>query len=58
MSTDDCITFSRRLVATTQKLNPKMNLFPVQLHVGVSAGHRSPDDAYTAAADFLLKTFP
>lgn len=58
VSTDDCITFSRRLVATTQKLNPKMNLFPVQLHVGVSAGHRSPEDAYALAADFLLKTFP
>lgn len=58
VSTDDCITFSRRLVATTQKLNPQMNLFPVQLHVGMSAGHRSPDNAYRAAADFLLQTFP
>jgi len=58
VSTDDCIAFSRRLVATTRKLQPKLNLFPVHLHVGVSAGHRSTDDAYSSAADFLLKTFP
>ncbi len=58
VSTDDCITFSRRLVATTRKLNPQLTLIPVHLRVGVSAGHRSPDDAYALAADFLLKTFP
>ncbi|MDI1313232.1 prolyl oligopeptidase family serine peptidase [Prosthecobacter sp.] len=58
VSTDDCIAFSRRLVATTRKLHPQMNLFPVQLHVGMSAGHHSLDDAYASAAAFLLKTFP
>ncbi|MGV3661563.1 MAG: alpha/beta hydrolase family protein [Prosthecobacter sp.] len=57
VSTDDCIAFSRRLVATTRTLRPEMSLFPVHLRVGVSAGHRSPDDAYALAADFLLKTF-
>ena len=58
VSTDDCIAFTRRLVATTQKRHPQTSLFPVHLHVGMSAGHRSPDDAYTSAADFLLKTLP
>jgi dienelactone hydrolase len=58
VSTDDCIAFSRRLVATTRRLQPQLNLFPVHLHVGMSAGHRSTDDAYASAADFLLKTFP
>ncbi|HYF35992.1 MAG TPA: alpha/beta fold hydrolase [Prosthecobacter sp.] len=58
VSTDDCIAFTRRLVATTRKLQPQLNLFPVHLHVGMSAGHRSTDDAYASAAEFLLKTFP
>jgi dienelactone hydrolase len=58
VSSEDCIGFTRRLVATTQRLQPKLNLIPVHLHVGVSAGHRSPDDAYAAAADFLLARFP
>lgn len=58
VSTDDCIAFTRRLVATTRRMQPRLNLFPVHLHVGVSAGHRSPDDAYSSAADFLIKAFP
>jgi hypothetical protein len=58
VSTDDCIQFTRRLVATNRRLQPKVNLIPVHLHIGVSAGHRSPDDAYVSAADFLLARFP
>lgn len=58
VSTDECIAFTRRLITTTHALQPRLNLFPVHLHIGVSAGHRTPDDAYSAAADFLLKTFP
>lgn len=58
VSSKECIGFTRRLVATTQRLQPKLNLIPVHLHVGVSAGHRSPDDAYGAAAEFLLARFP
>lgn len=58
VSTDDCIQFTRRLVATTRRLQPKLNLIPVTLRVGVSTGHRSPDEAYGAAADFLLARFP
>jgi dienelactone hydrolase len=58
VSTDDCIQFSRRLVATTRTLQPKLNLIPVHLKIGVSAGHRSLDDAYVSAADFLLARFP
>ena len=58
VSTDDCIAFTRKLVATTRRLQPNLNLVPVHLHVGVSAGHRSTDDAYSSAADFLLKALP
>ncbi len=57
VSTDDCIGFTRRLVAATRRLQPKLNLIPVHLHIGVSAGHRSPDDAYGSSADFLLAHF-
>lgn len=57
VSTDDCIGFTRRLVTATRRLQPKLNLIPVHLHVGLSAGHRAPDDAYSAAADFLLTHF-
>ncbi|RBP41330.1 prolyl oligopeptidase family protein [Roseimicrobium gellanilyticum] len=58
VNSEDCIGFTRRLVATTQRLQPGLNLVPVHLHVGVSAGHRSPDDAYAKAAEFLLAQFP
>jgi dienelactone hydrolase len=58
VSTDECIGFTRRLVAASHRLQPKLNLIPVQLHVGVSAGHRSPDDAYASAAEFLIALFP
>jgi len=58
VSTDECIGFTRRLVTATHRLQPTLNLIPVHLHVGMSAGHRAPDDAYTAAADFLLTRFP
>lgn len=58
VSTDDCVAFTRRLIATTRKLQPNLNLIPVHLHVGMSAGHRSPNDAYSSAADFLLRALP
>lgn len=58
VSTDECIGFTRRLVTATRRLQPTLNLIPVHLRVGMSAGHRAPDDAYTAAADFLLTRFP
>ena len=58
VSTDDCVAFTRRLIATTRKLQPNLTLIPVHLHVGMSAGHRSPNDAYSSAADFLLRALP
>ena len=58
VSTDECISFTRRLVTATRRLQPQLNLIPVHLHVGMSAGHRAPDDAYTAATAFLLTQFP
>jgi dienelactone hydrolase len=58
VSTDDCISFARRLVATTRKLRPELTLVPVHLTVGTSLGHRAPDDAYPAAAAFLLGLMP
>ena len=58
VSTDDCIAFTRQLVATTRRLQPQLNLIPVHLHVGVSAGHRAPDEAYSSAAAFLLGALP
>ncbi len=58
VSTDDCISFARRLVATTRKQRPELTLVPVHLTIGTSLGHRAPDDAYPAAAAFLLRLMP
>lgn len=55
VSTDDCIGFTRRLVAATRKLRPELTLVPVHLTVSTSLGHRAPDDAYPAAAAYLLR---
>ena len=58
VSTDDCIGFARRLVATTRRLQPELKIIPVHLHVAASLGHSAPDGAYSAAAEFLLKQVP
>jgi dienelactone hydrolase len=58
VSTDDCIGFTRRLIATTRKLRPELTLIPVHLTVSTSLGHRAPDDAYPAAAAYLLRQVP
>ncbi len=58
VSTDECISFTRRLVATTRKLHPELTLVPVHLTVSTSLGHRAPDDAYPAAAAYLLRLLP
>ena len=58
VSTDDCIALTRRLVSATRRLQPKLDLIPVHLRIGMSAGHRTPDDGYPSAAEFLLARFP
>jgi dienelactone hydrolase len=58
VSTDDCISFARRLVATTRRLKPELKMIPVHLHVTASLGHGAPDGTYLAAAEFLLKQVP
>jgi dienelactone hydrolase len=58
VSTDDCIGFTRRLVATTRKLKPDLKLVPVHLQVRAALGHHAPDDAFSSAADFLRAALP
>lgn len=58
VSTDECISFARRLVASTRKLLPELTLVPVHITVSTSLGHRAPDDAYSAAAAYLLRQVP
>ena len=57
VSTDDCISFARRLVATTRRLKPELKIIPVHLHVAASLGHSTPEGTYLAAAEFLLQHF-
>jgi dienelactone hydrolase len=55
VSTDDCVSLARKLVAATRRLKPEIKVVPVELVVGPSEGHRAIDDAYRLEAQFLRK---
>lgn len=57
VNTDDCISLARKLVTAARRLKPDMKVFPVELIVGPSPGHRAIDDAYLIEAEFIRKQF-
>jgi dienelactone hydrolase len=55
VDTDECVTLGRKLVAASRRLKPELKIVPVELVVGPSQGHSAIDNAYSLAAQFLLK---
>lgn len=58
VSTDDCVTLARALVAQSRKQKPDLKVVPVELLVGPSDGHHALDGAYDLAAVFIQKWSP
>jgi dienelactone hydrolase len=55
VSTDDCISLSRKLVAATRRLKPDLKTVPVELIIGPSFDHHAIGDATLLEAEFLRK---
>jgi dienelactone hydrolase len=58
VGTDDCIALARRLTSTARQRQRDRRVVPVELVVGPADGHHAVDDAYTLAAQFVLKQLP
>lgn len=56
VGTDDCIETCHRFVAAARKQKPDA-IAPVELIVAPTKGHTAIDNAYTLAAEYVLKQF-